>query len=252
MIESAASREVQSVRTAFEIVAVLQDFDGATLPELAGNLDIAKSTIYNYLGTLQRMGYVVEREGTYRVGLRFLTHGMAAKSGLPLAERFAEALESPASRLSRPTWWVAEEQGRGIFVDVAAPGDERILYGRIGKRSYLHTHAIGKAMLAEMPPETVQAAADHHGLPGLTKETITSIEPLREELEDIRTRGYATSDGECALGVGAIGVAFTGPSESIHGIGTFNHGHDVGDREADAAAVLQDTVEEIRETTGVN
>lgn len=252
MIEPAASREVQSVRRAFEIVSVLQDFDGATLQELATHLDIAKSTIYNYLGTLQSMGYVVERDGTYRLGLRFLTHGMAAQSGVPRAERFAAALETAASTLSRPTWWAVEEQGRGIFVDVATPTDERPLYGRVGKRSYLHTHAIGKAMLGEMAPEAVDQIVDLHGLPELTSETITSNDRLRTELDEIRRKGYATSDGECALGVQAIGVAFADPAGMIHGIGTFNHAHDVGGREEDTVRILQDAVEAIRETTEVD
>ena len=72
MIRESSTRQVKSVRTGFRIIEILQNRDGVRPDELERQLELAKSTIHNYLSTLESMGYVVEREGTYHLGLRFL------------------------------------------------------------------------------------------------------------------------------------------------------------------------------------
>jgi len=251
MISNTSSRQVQSVGTAFRLVGLLQDLDGATTQDLASRLDLAKSTVHNYLGTLESLGYVVEREGTYRLGLRFLTHGMAAKSGLPDRDRVSGVLEALARDLSQPVWWIVAEHGRGLFVGSAAPEDGQAIYGRLGKRSYLHTHAPGKAILAQLPDEAVAEIAEYHGLPVHTRQTTTDLEALRGDLEVVRDRGYAVSDGEAALGIRSIGVAFQGSGGHDHALGVFGFSHDFGaNREADVSAALQEAVETLRTPDG--
>lgn len=228
MISQSSSRQVQSVEQAFTIISLLQDLDGSTVGELTSELDLAKSTVHNYLGTLQSLGYVIERDGTYRLGLRFLTHGMAAKSGLQMREVVTHTLSEVSEELSYPVWWVVKELGRGIFVERTGP-EEMPVYGRVGKRSHLHTHAPGKAILARCSPEEVERIVEYHGLPALTKETITDIDELDNELGLIREQGYAESDGEAALGIQSVGVAFEDPYGCAHGIGIFESSHKYSD-----------------------
>lgn len=245
MLTPSSSRQVKSVQTAFRIVEFLQDMDGATMNEVATQLDLAKSTVHNYLGTLQSLGYVVKRDRTYRLGLRFLTHGMAAKSGLGLRDAVTHVLPEVSDALGQPAWWIVEEVGRGIFVATAAPDGDRQVYGRVGKRSYLHTHAPGKAILAHASPEYVDEIIEFHGLPAYTSETITDADTLRAELATISEQGYAISDGEAALGVRSVGVAFEGPYGYTHGLGVFGHSHDVSAAlEQDIPGVLQDAADD--------
>jgi DNA-binding IclR family transcriptional regulator len=243
MVTESATREVQSVRTAFRVVRTIQEHDGATLHELATHLDIAKSTVHNYLGTLAALGYVVETDGTYRLGLRFLTHGMAAKKGVPARETAVHTLPAVAEEVSQPAWWLIEEYGRGLFVEKAIPDGADETYGRVGKRSYLHTHAPGKAMLALLPEEYVDRVIDRHGLPALTSKTTTDPGVLRSELETIRGQGYALSEGEAALGVQSVGVAFE-VRETVHALGVFgySHGFSRNTLEQDVPSVLRDAV----------
>ena len=248
VIPDSSAREVQSVRTAFRIVGTVQELDGATLKELADRLDLAKSTVHNYLGTLRSMGYLTKRDGTYRLGLRFLTHGMAAKGGIEVGETVEHALGEVAEDLSHAAWWVVEEFGRGIFVGRAG-ADDGAVYGRIGKRSYLHTHAPGKAILAQLPAEYRKQAIDRHGLPVHTTKTVTDADTLRDELDGIREQGYAVSDGEAALGVQSVGVAFEDPYGGVHAIGIFGYSHDFSRNrlEQDIPTVLSEAVADIED-----
>jgi DNA-binding IclR family transcriptional regulator len=238
MIRKSSSRQVKSVRTGFIIIEILQNHDGAGLDDVARQLGLAKSTIHNYLSTLESMGYVVERDGDYHLGLRFLTHGMAAKSRLRSRSAIAEALSGLAASVEQPAWWVIEEHGRGLFVESAVPEGGTPVYGRVGKRSYLHTHAPGKAILATLPDSDVEEIIEYHGLPVHTKETIDDGTQLGAELDRIRDRGYAVSNDEAALGIQSVGVAFDGPTGGHHGIGIFGYSHDFStppDREVTAA-----------------
>jgi DNA-binding IclR family transcriptional regulator len=174
---------------------------------------------------------------------------MAAKSGLGLRDAVEHVLPQVSRDLSQSMWWVVEELGRGMFVEKATPESEQPTYGRVGKRSYLHTHAPGKAMLAHLPTEYVEEIVAYHGLPVYTKETITDTEALQTELATIREQGYAVSDGEAALGIQSIGVAFDGPYGYTHGLGIFGYSHDFSaNAEQDIPEVLHDAVDDIKQS----
>lgn len=246
MLANDPSRQVKSVRTAFELIDRLQALGGATPAQLTQELDLSKSSVHNYLATLEMEGYVVNDDGTYRLGLRFLTHGAAAKNMASIEGPIDRTIGGVAETVDQPTWWVTEESGRGYFIESAIPEGASTLYGSVGKRSYLHTHALGKAALALAPDEYVEQVVDHHGLPEQTRRTTTDIETLRTELETVRERGYAISEGEAVLGVLSVGVGFHDAGGRRHAIGVFGHARNfAGNRAENIGERLVDTVRDL-------
>jgi len=246
MQQRESSRMVKSVINGFELVGRLQALGGATLTELAGDMNLAKSTVHNYLTTLETLGYVVNEDGTYRLGLRFLTHGIAAKRALGLQIFVSDHLLSIGGNIPYPTWWVCEELGRGIFLGGAVSQEDDPIYGRMGKRSYLHTHAPGKAILAQLSDEHVRQIIDRWGLPERTERTTTDGESLLDELDEIRERGIAVSDSEAILGVLSVGVSFQDSMGRTHAIGTFCFAREVHlSRAEEIGELLLDEVDTI-------
>lgn len=223
MIANSPSRQVKSVQKAFRLVNRLQALGGATPAELAEELDLSKSSVHNYLVTLQMEGYVVNDDGHYRLGLRFLTHGTAAKKMAGVKQPILRTLESVSEEISQPAWWIFEELGRGYFLQNTVPDHSAPLYGIVGKRSYLHTHAPGKGILALMSDEEVERITDYHGLPEQTSRTTTDLDDLLDELDDVRDRGFAVSEGEAVLGLLSVGVGFRDAADRYHAIGVFGH-----------------------------
>ncbi|MFC7157035.1 IclR family transcriptional regulator [Halomarina halobia] len=247
MLANTPSRQVQSVRTAFELINRLQALGGATPAQLTEELDLSKSSVHNYLATLEVEGYLVNDGGTYRLGLRFLTHGTAAKYAAGVERPIVRTVRSVAEELAESTWGVAEEFGRGYFMENATPADATTTYGSVGKRSYLHTHALGKAILAGSSDEYVERVADHHGLPEQTRRTTTDVDDLIAELETVRERGFAVSEGEAVLGILSVGVGFRDADDRRHAIGVFGHSRDfagnhpenIGERLVEAVGELE-------------
>lgn len=204
MALSEPGRMVKSARTAFEVIEYIHDHGGADLDELTEEFDLAKSTLHGYISTLESLEYLVNDGGSYQLSLKFLYHGTAARNSVPISGQADEILSALADETSLVAWLVVEEHGRAVYLDRAVGNEVAQTYGRISKRTDLHGPAAGKAILAQLPDEMVNAIIDNYGLPARTEYTISTEEDLREELSTIRRQGYATSKHEVALGAQSV------------------------------------------------
>jgi DNA-binding IclR family transcriptional regulator len=75
----------------------------------------------------------------------------------------------------------------------------------------------GKAILAEYPDRKVERIIDQWGLPPRTENTLTSETEFFAELEQIRERGYAISDGEYAEGLRSVAKVVENPNGGVFG-----------------------------------
>jgi DNA-binding IclR family transcriptional regulator len=197
---------VKSIARMAELLRTLQAHDGAGVTELARELDVSKSTVYNHLKSLEQYGYVVQEDGDYYVGLGFLDHGEYARGrqeGYRLIRRKVREVADETGELCQ---YLVEEHGLGVFI-VRESGEQAIETStRIGNRVHLNHVTAGKALLAYSSEDRVAEIIDQHGLPGKTEQTITSVEGLEAEREAIREREYAIDREEHLKGLYAIGV----------------------------------------------
>jgi len=249
MLSTSSGRNVQTVERTFNIINVLQMYGRLTLQELSEKLEMAKSTLHNYLSTLESLGYVINQNGSYRLGMRFLNHGIAARNALQTQTPVADELNALSKKVSETVWWILEELGRAIFIMASNTEENTDVYAQVGKRSYLHTHAPGKAMLAHHSNEYVDLVINHNGLPRYTSKTIVDKNKLLDELSQIRERGYAISEGETVHGVNSIGVAFEDTHNFVHSLGIFRYIHDENTAFSQHQLIpeLQDSVNRISE-----
>jgi DNA-binding IclR family transcriptional regulator len=204
--ETGPNTPVKTAQTTFRIVETLKYLDGATVTELAAELDLPKSSAHNYLQTLEHEGYVVNSDGTYEVGLRFLDLGGYARArerlyrvAIPELKRIADSTGEFANLL-------VEENGLGVFI-ARERGESAVnLDSYTGQSVHLHTTALGKTVLAYLPRDRVEAIIDRHGLPAMTDRTITDRVELFEELDSIRQREYAYDREERIKGLNCVAV----------------------------------------------
>jgi DNA-binding IclR family transcriptional regulator len=77
----------------------------------------------------------------------------------------------------------------------------------IGGRAPLHLTSTGKLFLAADDVRAVRSYGMRTGLAGQTRNSITSLNLLERELEEVRQKGFARDNEELELGVRCIAAA---------------------------------------------
>lgn len=209
---------VKTAERTLELVEFLKTADGATLTEATEALDLPKSSVHNYLQTLLHHGYVVEDDGTYEVGLRFLDLGAYARTRVPLYPVAEPELETLAAETGELANLLVEQDGRGTFI-YRKKGDNAVSIDSYnGQQILLHTTAIGKAVLANLPEERLEKILDRHGLPAKTENTITDRDALDDELERIRSAGFSYDDEERIRGLNCVATPLFHDDEVVGAI----------------------------------
>lgn len=198
------TESIGTIETTLRIVETLKNEGKSGVTYLADELDIPSSTVHSHLNTLEQNGYLLKEGTEYKLSLRTLEIGEVARNRYSLYEVSAPEVDRLAEETGEIASVMVEEHGMGVFL-YRAEGEQTVhLDSYAGYRTYLHTTALGKAILAHLDPETIDSIIDEHGLPQRTENTITDREVLQEELEQIRERSVAYDDEERVRGFRAV------------------------------------------------
>lgn len=208
---------VKTVETSLDIIELLRKHNGGDLTGLAAELELAKSTVYRHLRTLQDRGYVIREDGQFQVGLRSLMLGEYARrrnDSYLLAEKKVKEL---ATETGERAQFMVEEHGYAVYAYIER-GEQAVRTDPgPGSRTPIHAAASGKAILAHLPEHRIDEIIDRQGLPAMTEKTITDPDELYEELREIRETGIAYNEQEAIEGLLAIGVPIRSPDGGVIG-----------------------------------
>lgn len=202
--EPEESRTIQSVERTLEILEALKQLNGARLSELSELTGMSHSSIHHYLMSLQKHGYVVKYGNTYDVSVRFFSLGGYARHRRKIYQDSRDRINDLAAETGETARLVIEHDGHCITVYQTTDegADQSQTYA--GFEESPHSTAAGKAILAELSREEVESIVEYHGLPARTENTIVDEDELYEELERVRSNGYAVDDQECFEGLFCI------------------------------------------------
>jgi len=172
--------------------------NGVGLTELSREIGMPKSTLFRYLVTLERRGYVSRDRltGRYELGLELFQLASMAVARHSVREMVLPLMHSLLDRFSETVNLGIMEGGEVLYLEILESPQAMKMSSRVGSRDYAHATSLGKAMLAFLPEGEVEEVVRVHGLPPRTERTITTLEGLKEELRKVKERGYALDDGE--------------------------------------------------------
>lgn len=207
--ESSAPSTLQTFTKGLQILEVLGQGNGRglTLAEVARELNLPKTSAYRLLVTLEQRGYAERDEdgGRYSLGLRVLTLASTLLNDLDVRRVGLPYLTQLNRQVRETVHLVVLDQNQHEVVTV-----ERIegqsplsLRTQMGSRRPMYCTAVGKAMLAFLEQDVLERVVAE-GLPAITARTITDPRCLAAELQEVRSRGYATDDEEFTVGVRCI------------------------------------------------
>jgi DNA-binding IclR family transcriptional regulator len=210
---------VKATRRTFEIIETLKTLDSAGVSEIAAELEMAKTTVYEHLETLSQLGYVVKDSGSdqYKLGTGFLELGGYVRNQMKLYNVAKPEIQELAEKTGEHANLMVEEYGLGTFLYKSEGPNAVELDTFDGHRVHLQTTALGKAILANLPKPRVMEIFDQHGLPQITENTTTDRASLFEEFQDIRDRGYATDREERVKGMWCVAAPIVSNDGDVYG-----------------------------------
>jgi IclR family acetate operon transcriptional repressor len=203
----ATSGGVQSIDRAIDLLEMLADAGGALgLSELAASSGLPLPTVHRLMRTLVNRGYVrQETSRRYALGSRLIRLGETSSRMLgPWLRPYLAQLV----QLTGETANLAMLDGDEVVYVAQVPSPHSMrMFTEPGRRVRPHGTAVGKALLAQLPPGEARALLERGGMPALTPATITDPDLLLAHLAVIRRQGYAADEGEQEIGVRCFAVA---------------------------------------------
>lgn len=212
---------VQSLDRALRILAIVAEENGLSLSEIAAKADLAASTAYRMLTTLEGHAMVEFDHGdqlwsigvgTYRMGSAFLRRRRLIDRARTVMQQLMEQTGETANL------GVAEDDCV-VFVSQVETHEAIRAFFRPGTRTSFHASGIGKAVLAHLDPQRVGAIVGRTGLESYTPKTLSNTIVLTQDLSEIRRRGWSVDDEERHPGMRCVAAAiFNEFSEPIGGV----------------------------------
>jgi IclR family transcriptional regulator, KDG regulon repressor len=204
--------EVYSVKAIDRAIQVLNCFSSDpgqfTLGELAALTGLPKPTLFRILQTLEKNRFVSYDAGTskYCLGMRLFELGGAAFSSMSLRQTASKFVDVLVMHTRCPAMVGILAEGELVYID-GRPGSGHVqLFGaQIGKRYPPYYGAVGKALMAHLSNDEVDALLSRYPLQQIAPRSITDHIGFKRSLQEIRDKGYAYEEGELVEGV--IGIA---------------------------------------------
>ncbi|MEO5833737.1 MAG: IclR family transcriptional regulator [Nakamurella sp.] len=197
---------VQSVERTLKVLECLSDAGGELpLSELAAAAGLPVPSVYRLLRTLLNHGYVRQLPSKrYALGPRLINLGISA--GTMLGQWARPWLGDLVDTLGETANLCMLDGDRATYVAQVPSRHTMRAFTEVGRRVYLHSTGVGKALLAQLPDEQVLSLVNRTGMPAATPTTIVTVAALLAELSTIRAKGYAIDDGEQEIGVHCVAV----------------------------------------------
>ncbi|UWQ56361.1 HTH-type transcriptional regulator BhcR [Leisingera caerulea] len=203
---------IQSLDRALDVLDALAGASGMTLTELSTALDQSAATMYRVLATLEAR-QIVEMEPqsqtwhigamAFRLGSAFLRRSSVIERARPVMRELMEAT-GETSNLG------IERGGDVMFVSQVETHESIRAFFPPGTTSPMHASGIGKALLSCFGEDQLTRFLRGRTLEQFTDKTLTSADTLREDLAQIRSRGWSFDDEEKAPGMRCVAAPVFG------------------------------------------
>lgn len=211
---------VQSIDRALCILEILSDYDeGLGIAEISEKSNLHKSTVYRILNTLICKGYVSQNIeiNKYVLTLKLFELGSKKVVKMDLVSVSQPYLKELMRETDEVVHLVTREKNEVIYIAKIEPKKSIIMYTRLGMRKPMYCTAMGKAIMAELTEEEVQNIWNESDIKRYTDNTVVDLVQLKNNLKEIRLKGYAVDNQEVENGIICIGAVIKDYKSKICG-----------------------------------
>lgn len=189
---------------------------GLTLTQIAQTVGLQASSTHRLVNSLCEIGMVDRRADskTYVLGSRMERLCRLAVSPPSVIDMVDPELHELVREFSE-TAYLAQLKGTSVeSIAIAMPNDGEMTYVQPGRVMPIHATASAKAILAHQEPDIIRQLLSQP-LAKYTEDTTTAPQEIMQELEAIRSQGYAVCDNELDPGVLSFAVPVQGANSEV-------------------------------------
>jgi IclR family pca regulon transcriptional regulator len=187
-----------------------------TISQVSTTTGLSRAAVRRCLYTLAKLGFAGSDDNRhFFLRPRILALGHSYISSMPLATAAQPVLEH-ISHLLHESCSIATLDGVDI-VYIARANVTRIMSIDLGVGSRLPAFctSMGRAILANLPPEELESVLARVEFKRYTERTITNLAKLTQALRQIRRDGYSIIDQELEHGLRSMAVPIQNPSGKV-------------------------------------
>jgi IclR family acetate operon transcriptional repressor len=198
---------IPSLSKACQALRLMSDAGGVFTPsDLARQLAMPRTTAFRLLRTLVGEGLMEEQDGGYRLGVGMLRLALRTLEGIDVRGKSVPVLRELSQQSGETAHVAVLADDKALLVEVCDSPNPLRVASRAGSLVDLHCSSVGKIFLAWGTPEWRDSILDEIKLPQPNRGLQKSRTEFVQELEQIRTLGYALDDEEYLDGVRCLAV----------------------------------------------
>jgi len=203
-----ANENIHSIERALDIIELLaSEPEGLGISAIAKHTSLAKSTAYRIVSTMQRRNYISKTDkGTYRIGLGLIESVSCYINGLELQTEARPYIGQITNELGLTAHLGILDGAEVIYVEKLDYFSRIRHYTDVGIRVPAYSCSLGKCLLANYSAKDIRNIFEKVSMQKITSHTITSIDELLSDLENVRKRGWAIDDEESKYGFRCLGA----------------------------------------------
>jgi DNA-binding IclR family transcriptional regulator len=191
-----------------------------SVTELSNRLQISANSVFRIMKELEFRHYIQKNpvDSTYRLTGKLYYIGSSLGGRISL-KKIAEPSMGKIHQSTRETTLLTifGKDDSTLVIDQMESPEPIKFISTVGFEYPSHSSAMGKAMLAFLPPEELERYLAAAPLHSATEKTITSPEAFRRELAEIRRTRLATDSEESYIGLRCIAAPVFNAKGTVEG-----------------------------------
>jgi IclR family transcriptional regulator, KDG regulon repressor len=198
---------ISSLAKGLKILELLAKNETMTVTGVSESLGINRASSHRFLATLRELDYVDKDENakyclTFKV-MELSMQFLGRLEILNIARPFLKELSASFNETVNLGFFNGKKV---VHIDKIDSPELLKIDASLGTSTPAYCTALGKTILAHLPPKRLEDYFANIDLRPLTPHTVTSKDLLLKELANIRENGYAIDDEELVTGLRCIGA----------------------------------------------
>jgi len=186
-----------------------------TIAQISHKTGIPRAAVRRCLYTLKQLGYADADANNFSLKPKVLTLGYSYLSSTPLTVSALPCLNQISRTLNESCSLAVLDEDQVLYVARSATSRIMSVALNTGSRLPAYCTSLGRAILAHMPEEALDAYLARVELKAMTERTVVSPTRLKEILAGVRQQGFALIDEELEVGLRSIAVPVRGASGNV-------------------------------------